>query len=164
MAEQGITHLVTNAPEVYDGFGTVTVDVLLYRDPRKSDQFLRRVRVQNEHFGWQVDRYASGLFYRLSDDEFRQHVEAGLFVPFELTPEQQRADDQRRAAIAFAEAANQVLTELREQFVDGEPSEGLRAAAGLVVQAVSAVADYLLAGKQDDATDRVSLEAWEHWL
>lgn len=163
----GSTTLVTTAPESYDGFGTVTLSRLPYRLTKGIGKGpCRVVKIEDSALDWQRQRYASGMYLRLTPDEFNSWVSAGEVeadVAASMPTDEQQADDNRRAAVAFAEAANQVLVELREQFVDGEPSQGLRAAAAAVVASVIQVSDYL-GDIGEDLTDRVDLSEWEGWI
>lgn len=160
-APEGFTDLITDAHESYDGFGTKTVELAPFKLVGLERGQLRRVRVPNQTLQWQIQRYASGLHLRVPMAEFQQWIDGGQVVPVGLTDEQKRSDENRRAAIAFAEAAHQVLVQLREQWVNDEPSEGLRAAAAGVAHAIIDVGEYL---GVDDLGDRVSLEAWEGYL
>jgi hypothetical protein len=53
----------TNAPEDYDGFGTVTKGVVgqTERGP------MRMVQTVEEHHGWQLNRYYSGGVYFVAE-------------------------------------------------------------------------------------------------
>lgn len=52
--------LHTSAPDCYDGFGTTTLAVVGRDLWRKNP--VRLVAVRSEHYDWQTERYASGLY------------------------------------------------------------------------------------------------------
>lgn len=68
--ERRLVPYVTNAPEVYDGFGTFTVDP----GPVSADDHRfegRLILIESGHEIWQTQRYASGLYayWRITPEE-----------------------------------------------------------------------------------------------
>jgi hypothetical protein len=66
----------TTAPDVYDGFGTVTV--VVGAGETSKGTLVRAVLVLKQHWDWQTGRYASGLHMAASSDDWRKLVEYGL--------------------------------------------------------------------------------------
>lgn len=66
----------TTAPEVYDGFGTETVERMGVTN-RNGDEW-RRVEILDEHADWQIGRYNSGLHPALVESDFIDFRERGL--------------------------------------------------------------------------------------
>lgn len=60
----------TDAPEVYDGFGTMTIS----KNQGKTRQGLVRcVETPSEHLDWQRMRYGSGNYLHASQDEWDEY-------------------------------------------------------------------------------------------
>ncbi len=58
--------ILTDAPEVYDGFGTKTIGIV-GTSKRHGGNAVRRVAIERDHFEWQTGRYASGSYYYTSE-------------------------------------------------------------------------------------------------
>ena len=71
---------VTSAPEVYDGFGTTTVEWLPWKS--RGDHQFRIVRIPPEaQFGdWQAMRYGSGMYACIPRETFAEWVDLKLGV------------------------------------------------------------------------------------
>jgi hypothetical protein len=54
------TTLFTDAPEAYDGFGTVTLEIVGKTTRPRAGLPVRKVRVEIDHRDWQLNRYDSG--------------------------------------------------------------------------------------------------------
>ncbi len=65
----------TTAPESYDGFGTRTLAVM----GKVYENTIRRVEIKLQHLDWQECRYASGLHYSNTEDEYQRLVKCGIF-------------------------------------------------------------------------------------
>ncbi len=76
-----LTHIrYTTAPEAYDGFGTVTLELLPTLHNRGSDKPFRKVEIQDEALGWQIARYESGMYPRLDEATFQDWLAHHLIV------------------------------------------------------------------------------------
>jgi hypothetical protein len=59
----------TTAPESYDGFGTVTVEVV----GSFLEKPVRRVAIDPAHVQWQHDRYFSGIYTCWTEEQYIEH-------------------------------------------------------------------------------------------
>ena len=60
---------ITDAPESYDGFGTVTRATI---GVTRKGAPVRQVATPAEHSEWQRMRYASGMYLRATEDRWRE--------------------------------------------------------------------------------------------
>lgn len=60
----------TDAPEVYDGFGTHTVRADVGTSRR--NEMVRLVSTPEEHVDWQRMQYASGLHLRMDMEDWKE--------------------------------------------------------------------------------------------
>lgn len=67
---------ITDAPEAYDGFGTVELTPWKFESRRARSY--RKVQIQNEHLDWQRNRYSSGLYVCLPEETFAEWAADGL--------------------------------------------------------------------------------------
>lgn len=74
----------TSAPEVYDDYGTRTLEWLPYQS--RGRHRYRKVAIPVENLEWQIMRYASGLHSRCTQLQFDEWVKFGLVEPLH-TPE-----------------------------------------------------------------------------
>jgi hypothetical protein len=58
----------TTAPEAYDGFGTVSEEIVGTLDGKP----LRRVRMHAEHATWQTQRYGSGMYPAFTPEQYTE--------------------------------------------------------------------------------------------
>jgi hypothetical protein len=84
-----VTYLVahTTAPENYDAFGSFTLVDGIDVPPRAASG--RIVLIQERHFKWHVQRYASGLYHTIPGDpelqaEYERRVVEKFFGKGEL--------------------------------------------------------------------------------
>jgi hypothetical protein len=70
---------VTNAPEVYDGFGTRTIEILPLV-PTQGRPPYRRVAIPTDALDWQTMRYQSGLHPVPDEQTFAEWHTHGLVV------------------------------------------------------------------------------------
>lgn len=84
---------VTNAPEEYDGWGNGTVEWLPYV-PKAGRPHYRRVRIGDDSMGWQLARYASGMYGCVTEIGFAEWERLRIVRYCPLTPEQQAWNQQ----------------------------------------------------------------------
>jgi hypothetical protein len=76
-----VTHIrFTTAPDVYDGFGTETLEVLPFKNQHGRTPY-RKVEIPDQSLEWQTERYASGMYPRLDEKAFDEWKAYGLIVP-----------------------------------------------------------------------------------
>jgi hypothetical protein len=74
----------TTAPDAYDGFGTVTLEILPYRNSSGRTPYRKvEIPVEAQRNSWQVDRYHSGLYPALDEETFQDWMQHGLIVEVE---------------------------------------------------------------------------------
>ncbi len=72
-AENGYLIRITTAPEAYDGFGTLTLEMLdTVTRYAGSERQYRKIAVRPEHAEWQQQRYSSGLYVCLTPEKFAE--------------------------------------------------------------------------------------------
>ncbi len=59
----------TDAPTAYDGFGTITIEVVSLIDSPMGKRPVRKVETPRENVEWQRSRYASGGYLSASMEE-----------------------------------------------------------------------------------------------
>ena len=71
---------ITDAPEVYDGFGTTTLEWLDYTCKGKQ---VRKVSIPPAALAneWQLMRYGSGMHFAISESELQGFINRGILKP-----------------------------------------------------------------------------------
>jgi hypothetical protein len=160
----------TDAPESYDGFGTVTLETL--KTSSRRGKSVRLVAIQKQNENWQIPRYASGNHFAIKAHEWAENKQYLLEQEPETEPE--IFVEPLPAPAAFVAPKKTKIVETEEGAVIVPPSapaqiveietapETEPAAEPMIVAAPDPLAVFKHELAEAEAAHQANLKAWEN--